>query len=75
MNTIYIGAGNRKLGLQQFTIYREKPVELIKILSKKISLIEKLFVPVDEFAEKEQELYKPESLIYKVSEEIGRLRD
>lgn len=65
MNTIYIGASNRKLGLSQYTIYKEKPTELIEMLKPKIPSVERLFISVEEFAEAEKDLRKPETLIYK----------
>lgn len=65
MNTIYIGASNRKLGLSQFTIYKEKPTELIEMLKPKMPSVERLFVLVENFAEVEKDLSKPETLIYK----------
>ena len=65
MPVIYIGASNRHLGLSQYTIYTEKPVSLIEVLKNKIPLIERLFISVDKFAEMEQDLNKPETIIYK----------
>lgn len=64
MNTIYIGASNSKLGLTQYTIYKERPTEIIEALKPKIKMVERLFVSVEEFAEKEKELMKTETPIY-----------
>lgn len=65
MNTIYIGASNRNLGLVQFALYKERPQSLIEMLKEKIPLIDKLFVDVTEFSDAEKDLSKPETLIYK----------
>lgn len=70
MNTIYIGASNRKLGLSQFTIYKTRPTKLIETLKANYPAVERLFVPVDKFAEVEKDLYKPESLIYAASQKM-----
>ena len=71
MNTIYIGASNKKYGLQQNTIYKERPTNLIEALKPELPLIERLFVSVLEFAEKEKELSRPETLIHRANLEIG----
>ena len=65
MQCIYIGASNRNYGLQQYTIYTTKPEGLIETLKEKFPLIEKLFVTIEEFAKTDEELKKPETLIYK----------
>ena len=65
MNTIYIGSSNKKYGLTQYTIYKEKPTKLIETLKEKFPLIERLFVSVIDFPELEKDLQKPETIIYK----------
>ena len=70
MNTIYIGASNKKLGLHQFTIYKDRPVNLIEMLKAQYPAVECLFVSVDDFAEVEEDLHKPESLIYAASQKM-----
>ena len=74
MNTIYIGASNSKLGLTQYTIYKERPTELIATLKPKIKMVERLFVSVEEFAEKEKELEKTETPIYAAWKQSRRAR-
>lgn len=70
MNTIYIGASNKSFGLHQFTIYKDRPVNLIEALKVKYPAVECLFVPVDDFADAEKDLHKPESLIYAASQKM-----
>lgn len=65
MNTIYIGASNRKLGLTQYRLYKERPTELIETLKAKIPLIERLFISVEELRVAELELMRSETLTYK----------
>lgn len=74
MNTIYIGANNKNYGLHQFTIYTERPEGLITILKKKMPLIGRLFVKVEDFAEAEKDLDKPETLIYKAWKETKEVK-
>lgn len=65
MNYIYIGASNHKYGLVQNALYRDKPEKLIEMLKENFSLIENLFVPIDDFIDAEKELTKTASLIGK----------
>lgn len=74
MTTIYIGASNRRYGLSQYTIYKEKPESLIGTLKVKMPLIERLFVSIEEFAEVEKDLERPETLIYKAWKQTKEAR-
>lgn len=65
MNFIYVGASNHKYGLSQNALYRDKPEKLIELLKPNFSLIENLFVPIDEFIGAEKELAKSTSLLSK----------
>lgn len=69
LNTIYIGASNRHYGLTQYTVYKERPEELIQTLKGKFPLIERLFVSVIDFVELDKDLKKPETVIYKAWKE------
>lgn len=74
MPVIYIGASNRHLGLSQYTIYTEKPEGLIEVLKERVPLIERLFISVDKFSEMEQDLKKPETVIYKAWKQTKEAR-
>lgn len=74
MAVIYVGASNKHLGLSQYTIYKEKPTALIETLKAKIPLIERLFILVEDLAEIEKELERPETIIYKAWEQAKEAR-
>lgn len=63
MKTIYIGDSVVKEGLIKYTVYLDRPTDLIDRLKEKYSLIERLFISIDEFVEKQDEIEKKATLI------------
>ena len=63
MKTIYIGNSVVKEGLIKYTVYLDRPTDLIDRLKEKYSLIERLFISIDEFVEKQDEIEKKATLI------------
>ena len=71
MPVIYIGPNKLKLGLKRYTLYTERPGQLIEKLKGSYPLIENLFVPVDHLGMAEDEAKKKGYPRYMAVKQIG----
>ena len=72
MNCIYIGDSIVKEGLIKYTVFIERPTILINKLKEKYSLIERLFLTIDEFVEKQGEIEKKGTLIDAARKQLSK---
>ena len=72
MNCIYIGDSIVKEGLIKYTVFIERPTILINKLKEKYPLIERLFLTIDEFVEKQGEIEKKGTLIDAARKQLSK---